>query len=449
MSKKTKWILVVVILIVVILTALWKFGIFGKSETIKVTAETAQRRTITEIVSASGRIYPEVEVKVSPDISGEITELTVVEGDTVKKGQLLARIYADIYDIQRNQAASGVAQSRAQVANSQAGLDALKAQMDQAEKTYRMQQQLFKEKVISQNEFNVAESNYKSAKANYNAAKEGIRGNEANVQSAISSLEKANKDLNRTSVVAPMDGVVSLLNIKKGERVVGSNLMAGTEMLRIADMSSMEIRVDVGENDIPKVKIGDSANIEVDAYGTRKFRGLVTQIASSNTGAASQTALTSGTDVTQYKVYIRLLAESYADLINKGTFPFRPGMTATSDIETNTHNNVLSVPINAVTTREINEEGKKIIKKDNGTTQEEVIKEEDLDVVVFVLGKDNKVKKVKVKTAIQDINYIEITEGLDEGADVVTGPYEVVSKTLSNDMEVKKTDKKDLFTNKN
>jgi HlyD family secretion protein len=440
-----------VILIVVILTALWKFGIFGKSETIKVTAETAQRRTITEIVSASGRIYPEVEVKVSPDISGEITELTVVEGDTVKKGQLLARIYADIYDIQRNQAASGVAQSRAQVANSQAGLDALKAQMDQAEKTYRMQQQLFKEKVISQNEFNVAESNYKSAKANYNAAKEGIRGNEANVQSAISSLEKANKDLNRTSVVAPMDGVVSLLNIKKGERVVGSNLMAGTEMLRIADMSSMEIRVDVGENDIPKVKIGDSANIEVDAYGTRKFRGLVTQIASSNTGAASQTALSSGTDVTQYKVYIRLLVESYADLINKGTFPFRPGMTATADIETNTHNNVLSVPINAVTTREINDgmEKQEIIKKGNEVKQDEVIKEEDLDVIVFVLGKDNKVKKVKVKTAIQDINYIEITEGLDEGADVVTGPYEVVSKTLSNDMEVKKTDKKDLFTNKN
>jgi len=451
MSKKTKWILVVVILILVILTALRKFGIFGKSEIIKVTAETAQRRTITEIVSASGRIYPEVEVKVSPDISGEITELTVVEGDTVKKGQLLARIYADIYDIQRNQAASGVAQSRAQVANSQAGLDALKAQMEQAEKTYRMQQQLFKEKVISQNEFNVAESNYKSAKATYNAAKEGIRGNEANVQSAISSLEKANKDLTRTSVVAPMDGVVSLLNIKKGERVVGSNLMAGTEMLRIADMSSMEIRVDVGENDIPKVKIGDSANIEVDAYGTRKFRGLVTQIASSNTGAASQTALSSGTDVTQYKVYIRLLVESYADLINKSTFPFRPGMTATADIETNTHNNVLSVPINAVTTREINDgmEKQEIIKKGNEVKQDKVIKEEDLDVIVFVLGKDNKVKKVKVKTAIQDINYIEITEGLDEGADVVTGPYEVVSKTLSNDMEVKKTDKKELFTNKN
>lgn len=448
MNKKTIWILVTVILLVGLLTALSKMGVFGKEEAVKVTAESAERRTITETVSASGRIYPEVEVKVSPDISGEITELLVKEGDTVKKGQLLARIYADIYDIQRSQAASGVAQSQAQVANTRESLDALKAQMEQAEKTYRMQQQLFSEKVISQNEFNTAESAYKSAKANYNAALQSIRAGQAGVQSAIASLQRANKDLSRTSVLAPMNGVVSLLNVKKGERVVGSNLMAGTEMLRIADMAKIEIRVDVGENDIPKVKLGDSAFIEVDAYGTRKFKGLVTQIASSNTGAATQSAAAALTDVTQYKVYIRLLPESYADLSKKSGLPFRPGMTATADILTNTRKQVLSVPINAVTTRARDEEAmkeKEMEQKQEDENAEIVVSEEDLDVIVFVLGKDNKAIKKLVKTGIQDLNYIEITEGLDDGTQVISGPYEVVSKKLKDGIEVKKTDKKDLF----
>jgi HlyD family secretion protein len=448
MNKKTKWVLISVILLTTVLAVLSKTGVFGKRDVLKVTAEAAARRTITETVSASGRVYPEVEVKVSPDISGEITFLDVKEGDTVKKGQLLARIYADIYDIQRSQAASGVSQSRAQVANSQAGLDALKAQLEQAEKTYRMQQQLFSEKVISQNEFNTAESAYKSAKANYNAAKESIRAGQAGVQTAIASLQRANKDLSRTAVVAPMNGVVSLLNVKMGERVVGSNLMAGTEMLRIADMSKFEVRVDVGENDIPKVKLGDSALIEVDAYGTRKFRGIVTQIASSNTGAASQSAAAL-TDVTQYKVYIRLIPESYADLSKKGGLPFRPGMTASADIQTGTHANVLSIPINAVTTRPKNEEvakEKKQKSKEEGNEEESALAEEDLDIVVFILGKDNKVKKSIVTTGIQDLNYIEITGGLDENAEVISGPYEVVSKKLEDGKEVKKTDKKDLFT---
>lgn len=448
MNKKTKWILAGVIVLVAALAIMAKTGVFGGKEATKVTAESAARRTITETVSASGRVYPEVEVKVSPDISGEITELMVKEGDTVKKGQLLARIYADIYDIQRSQAASGVAQSRAQVDNSRAGLDALKAQMEQAEKTYRMQQQLFEEKVISQNEFNTAESAYKSAKANYNAALQGIRAGQAGVETAIASLRRADKDLSRTSVLAPMSGVVSLLNVKKGERVVGSNLMAGTEILRIADMSKIEVRVDVGENDIPKVKLGDSASIEVDAYGTRKFKGIVTQIASSNTGASSQTAAAALSDVTQYKVYIRLIPETYSDLTKAGSLPFRPGMTATADIQTRTNKNVLSVPINAVTTRAKNEEelAKKEVKKDNEVnSEEETVSEEDLEVVVFILDKDSKVKKAVVKTGIQDLNYIEITEGLREGTPVVSGPYEVVSKKLKDDMEVLKTDKKDLF----
>ena len=446
MSKKVKLILIGLVVLIAVLGGLKYAGVFGKKEGTKVTAEKVQLRTITEIVNASGKIYPVIEVKVSPDISGEITELTVQEGDSVTKGQIVARIYADIYSIQANQAASGVAQSQAQVANAQAALEAFKAQLDQSEKTYKMQKQLFDEKVISRNEFNLSESNFKSAQANYNAAKQGIKGGQASVQSAQSNLAKANKDLGRTAVLAPMNGVVSLLNVKKGERVVGSNLMSGTEMLRIADMAKIEIRVDVSESDIAKVHLGDSAIVTVDAYSTRKFKGLVTQIASSNNGAATQSALANtSTDVTNYKVYVRLLPESYDDLLAKGSYPFRPGMSASADIQTKTHVNVLSVPINAVTTRDKNDSTAKVAGATKAVTDKATSSEDDLEVVVFIVDKEGTVKKVKVTTAIQDINYIEITEGLKEGDNVISGPYDVVSKLLKEKDKVKVVDKKDLF----
>ena len=446
MSKKVKLILIGLVVLIAVLGGLKYAGVFGKKEGTKVTAEKVQPRTITEIVNASGKIYPVIEVKVSPDISGEITELTVQEGDSVTKGQIVARIYADIYSIQANQAASGVAQSQAQVANAQAALEAFKAQLDQSEKTYKMQKQLFDEKVISRNEFNLSESNFKSAQANYNAAKQGIKGGQASVQSAQSNLAKANKDLGRTAVLAPMNGVVSLLNVKKGERVVGSNLMSGTEMLRIADMAKIEIRVDVSESDIAKVHLGDSAIVTVDAYSTRKFKGLVTQIASSNNGAATQSALANtSTDVTNYKVYVRLLPESYDDLLAKGSYPFRPGMSASADIQTKTHVNVLSVPINAVTTRDKNDSTAKVAGASKAVTDKAASSEDDLEVVVFIVDKEGTVKKVKVATAIQDINYIEITEGLKEGDNVISGPYDVVSKLLKEKDKVKVVDKKDLF----
>lgn len=450
MNKSTKWILISVVLLLVVLIVLSKTGVFGKDEGTKVTAEKVQKRTIIEVVNASGKVYPEIEVKVSPDISGEITELTVLEGDTVKKGQLLARIYADIYSIQRDQAAFGVNQTEAQVANSQASLDALNAQLEQSQRTFDMQKRLFDEKVISRSEFNVAEANLKTAKANYNAAVQGIKGGQASVNTAKANLEKAAKDLGRTTIIAPMDGVVSLLNVKKGEKVAGNSFNVGTEILRIANMDKIEVRVDVGENDIPKVKLGDSAVVEIDAYSDRKFKGVVTQIASSNNGAASQSTLVSSTstDVTQYKVYVRLLPESYSDLLGKGSFPFRPGMSANADIQTRTVVNVLSVPINAVTTRDKNEALKDVTKKDDDNMNTAAPAMDDLDVVVFVLGNDLKVKKVKVKTGIQDINYIELKEGLKEGEEVITGPYDVVSKTLKDGTLVKKVDKKELFEKK-
>ncbi|RYY69704.1 MAG: HlyD family efflux transporter periplasmic adaptor subunit, partial [Chitinophagaceae bacterium] len=389
------------------------------------------------------------------DISGEITELTVAEGDTVKKGQLLARIYADVYNIQKSQAASGVAQSQAQVANSQAALGALKAQQEQAKKTYDMQKKLYDEKVISMSEFNVADANYKAAVANYNAAAQGIRGGQAGVQSAVANLRKANTDLSRTAIVSPMDGVVSLLNVKKGESVAGNSFNVGTEILRIADMDKIEVRVDVGENDIPKVKLGDSALVSIDAYSDRKFKGIVTQIASSNNGASGASALAGATnDVTQYKVYIRILTDSYRDLLGKGNFPFRPGMSANADIQTRRQINVLSVPINAVTTRDKNDStstaatGKKKDDADVKANQESTSDLDDLEVVVFVKDSTDKVNKVKVTTGIQDINYIEILSGLRAGQTVISGPYEAVSKTLKKGTKVKVVDKKDLYTEK-
>ncbi|MEI9933551.1 MAG: efflux RND transporter periplasmic adaptor subunit [Ferruginibacter sp.] len=447
MSKTVKWILWGTIGLVVILIILKVAGVFGKDEGTKVTAENVQRRTITEIVNASGKIYPSVEVKVSSDNSGEVTELDVQEGDTVKKGQILARIYADVYTIQRNQAASGVAQSEAQMANSQAAIDALKAQQDQAQQTFDMQKKLYDEKVISTNEFNVANANLKSAIANYNAGLQSVRSGQAGFENAKENLQKANTDLSRTTITAPMDGVVSLLDVKKGEKVVGNNLMAGTEMLRIADLSKIEVRVDVGESDIPKVHLGDSALIDVDAFTNRKFKGIVTQIASSNNGAATENdQANSSTDVTNYKVYIQLLPESYSDLIGKGPFPFRPGMNASADIQTQTNANVLSVPINAVTTRDKNDSTK--TSAENSDVINSSTSTNDLEVVVFVLNTDNTVKKVNVTTGIQDINYMEITSGLTEGQQIITGPYDVVSKLLKEKDKVKVVDKKDLFEQK-
>lgn len=453
MSKTTKWVLISTGILLVLLLVLSKMGVFGKAEGTKVTSEKVTVRTLIEVVNASGKIYPEVEVKISPDISGEITELTVAEGDTVKKGQLLARIYADVYNIQRNQAASGVAQSQAQVDNSRAALEALKAQMEQAQRTYDMQKKLFDDKVISLSEFNIADANFRTARANYNAAQQGIRGGQASVQSARQNLAKANTDLGRTAIVAPMDGVVSLLNVKKGEKVAGNSFNVGTEMLRIADMAKIEIRVDVGENDIPKVKLGDSALIDIDAYSGRKFKGLVTQIASSNTGASGASSLASSSnDVTQYKVYVRLLPESYTDLLGKGSFPFRPGMSANVDIQTRRQLNVLSVPINAVTTREKGDTlNVKATNKPSDANQASAINSndvDDLDVVVFVKDSANKVSMVKVTTGIQDLNHIEITSGLRKDQEIITGPYDVVSKTLKNGTSVKVVDKKDLFEKK-
>jgi HlyD family secretion protein len=457
MKKRWIWIGVGLLLLIVALLGLKAAGVIGKEESTKVSVEKVVKRSITEVVTASGKVYPEVEVKISPDISGEIVELTVQEGDSVLKGQLLARIYADIYATQRDQAAAGVTQQQAQVQNASASLESFKARLEQTEKQYKRQKQLFEDKVISRLEFEQAESAYLTAKADYNAAQQSIRSGQAGVQSARASLERAQKDLGRTSVLAPMNGVVSLLNVKKGERVVGNSMMAGTEMMRVADMRVIEVRVDVGENDIPKVKFGDTAIVEVDAYSKRKFKGIVTQIASTNRGVGGSTQVSS-TDVTNYEVRIRLDPSSYQDLFDPTrpkSFPFRPGMSASADIQTKTHADVLSVPINAVTTRDKSDTGKvamtekkakKVETPSNSNNSEEAKGAiEDLEEVVFVMQKDGTVKRIKVRTDIQDMSHIEVLSGVKEGDEVVTGPYTVVSKMLREGMKVKVVPKEELF----
>jgi HlyD family secretion protein len=449
-SKLIWWIVGALVLIVILMI------VFGKKEDggLKVTVETTAVRTITETVNASGKIFPEVEVKVSPDISGEVVELNISEGDTVRRGQVLARIYADIYASQRDQASAGVAQMQAQTANARASLNALKANLDQAQNNYDRQKQLLDQRVISRAEFEQSEQAYLSAKANYEAAVQGIRANEASVRSAMASLSRANKDVNRATIIAPMDGVVSLLAVKKGERVVGTAQMAGTEMLRIADLKSIEVQVDVGENDIPKVKFGDTALVEVDAYNNRKFKGTVYKIANPVTSMAS--GASTGNEVTNYKVHIRLIYDSYKDLIGSGKpFPFRPNMNASADIQTRTVGNVIAVPLNAVTTRDKKTDKapdrKKTEKKDVDEEMEtndnpaERATGDETEEVVFVLQADGSVKKRVVTTGVQDLNYIQITTGLKKGEKIVTGPYNVVTKTLKEGTKVKETKKEDLY----
>jgi len=446
MSKKLKWIIGILVILIILLVVLSKAGVLGKDEGTKITAEKAATRNITETVTATGKVFPEVEVKVSPDISGEIVELNVEEGDTVRRGQVLAKIYADIYASQRDEAAAVVAQSQAQVLNSKAQLGALKATLDQTESAYKRQKTLLDQKVISQSEFETAQQAYESAKANYQAAQSGIQANQANVQNAMAGLTRANKDVGRATITAPMDGVISLLSVKKGERVAGNSFNIGTEMMRIADLSSMEVQVDVGENDIPKVKLGDTAVVEVDAFNNRKFKGVVYKIANPEQSLTS-TSNSSSTAVTNYEVHIRLLLSSYQDLIVKGQpFPFRPNMTASADIQTKTHTNVLSVPINAVTTRTMSD----IKKADTSKNEKPIVVagnnggDSDLIEVVFVVQPDGKVKLVPVQTSIQDINNIEVTSGLKADEQVVTGPYDIVSKTMKNGDKVKVVSKDEL-----
>lgn len=405
--------------------------VFGKkgNKGIKVTAEKAELRSIREEVTASGTIYPENEIKISPDVSGEITELLVKEGDTVRKGQVLVRINPDIYQTQLEQARAGLNTSRANAANVQAQLSRTKANVALQKKNFEMQKKLFADKVISQQEYNTAEAQYDMALAELQAAEKQALASLYNTESVEASVQQASKTYMRTTVLAPAGGIITGLVSKKGERVVGTAQMAGTEMMRISDLERMEVRVDVNENDIVRISVGDTAGIEVDAYMGVVFKGVVTQVANS----AKSSGVSLGTDqVSKYEVRILILRSSYEALMaeNGGKMPFRPGMSSTVHIYTKQESNVLAVPVAAITLKE----------KKNSPDEE---KEE----VVFVV-QAGKVKQTAVKTGIQDTKYIRITEGLKPGDMVVSAPYEAISIKLSDGSAVQVVDKDALYERK-
>lgn len=438
MKKKTLWWIVggSIVLLVILIAVAKNSGDDG----IKVTVEKTAKHTITETVSASGKIYPETEVKIAPEVSGEITQLNVEEGDSVRKGDVLVKINPAIYNSMVDQAQASVEQSRASAGNSKEMMAQAESQMDLALATYKRNQKLYQDKVISQLEFEQSEASYKGAKAAYDAAKASLSGGQYGIKGAQANLSQAHENLQKTTIVAPTSGIISLLSVKKGERVVGTAQMAGTEMLTIADMSRIEVRVDVSETDIAKVKIGDTSIIYADAYRNRKFTGVVSKIGvSSSKSATSQS--TSTDQVTNYTVHILVLPTSYADLaaqLPKGKFVFKPGMSASVDIQTNRQYDILSIPVNAVTTRDWPDSVKN--KKNNSGDNN------DIRQVVFVY--DNKTQKVllqDVQTGIQDNLYIQITKGLTEGQQVVTAPYGAIARTLANSTKVTVVAKDKLF----
>lgn len=397
-----------------------------------VTTEKAEDRLIIETVIANGKVQPEVQVKISSDVSGEIIELNVKEGDQVKKGNVLVKINPDLYLSVRDRLAATLNTAKANVANAKARLAQSKAQFINAEAAFNRNKTLHQQGAISQAEFDAAKSQYEVAKAEVEAAEQSVIAAEYNLKSAEASLKEANDNLQRTTITAPVDGTVSMLNVEKGERVVGTTQMAGTEMMRIANLAEMEVKVDVNENDIVRIKLGDTADVEIDAYLGRKFKGVVREIANS----AKVTGL-SAEQVTNFEVKVRILRSSYEDLINKEKphlSPFRPGMTASVEIKTSYVNNALSVPIQAVTTRE---DTSKV--KPGKVSQEELNRENSFECV-FVYQEGKAVMK-KVKTGIQDSKYIQILSGIEAGEEIITGPYTIVSKQLKDADKVEvKTD---------
>jgi HlyD family secretion protein len=434
------------VLLVLVVVAIIKNK--GKDKGEKVSTEKVQKRTIKESVGASGRIFPETEVKISSDVSGEIIELTVEEGDSVVKGQLLCRINPDTYESQVERGNASVNSARSQVSNAKSNIESIRAQKEQtdaqlknAKDILNRNSKLFKDGVISQQELEASqtsvrqlEANLKAAMANIRASEESARGAEFSVKSAQAGLKELQTSLRRTAIYAPVGGIVSKLNAKKGERVVGTIQMTGTEIMRIANMNSMEVQVEVSENDIPRVVIGNEVDIELDAYVDRIFKGTVTKIANSASNlpdASSLGASLSSDKVTNFIVKIRVDPASYADLIAaKKKHPFRPGMTASVDINTSIAENVLCVPIQAVTTRDLEEE------KDKSEDAREKKKDfsKKIKEIVFVCVGDT-VRQTEVKTAIQDNDYIQILSGVTEGDEVVVGPYATVSRKLKSGMK--------------
>jgi HlyD family secretion protein len=420
-------------------------GWIGKSRELEVELTKSKKASITEKVSASGTVQPVVEVKLAPEVSGEIIDLKVQDGDSVKLGDVLVKIRPDVWVSQLERSEASLSQQKANLESSRAALARSEATFTRAEQDYKRQEKLWKEKVISESDWQLAQQNYKVAQNDLKSAQQTLEAAGFIVNSTNASVKESRENVRRTTVYAPMKGIVSKLNVKKGERVVGTAQMAGTEMLRIADLNKMEVRVNVNENDIVRVHLRDSVMIDVDAYSStgKQFKGLVTNIANTAKDKTSADA------ITEFEVRILILRSSYEDLIAKGNkFPFRPGMTASVDIITQRKENVLSVPLAAVTTRS-DDKNKKEEQKNNDDDKREVVDtskpkaEKKVDKVVVFVNDKGVAKMKEVKTGISDYDNIEILSGIAEGEEVVTGPFLVVSKRLKDGEKIKQAKKDD------
>lgn len=441
MGKTTKYILIAAGVIVVLLIVGKVTGVIGKEQKTQVATEKAATRVINETVSASGKIMPHVEVKISPEVSGEVVELPIKEGDVVKKGQLLCRIRPDILQSGYNRAVASLNSQKANVANSSQMQKQAEATYENQAANYKRSKELFDKKVLTASEFDAAKASYESAKAGLEAAKQSVIGARFGMEQSAASVKEASDNLLKTTIYAPVDGVVSKLSIEIGERVLGTAQFAGTEIMTISNLSDMDVNVDVNENDINRISLGDESVIQVDAFSGKKFKGVVTEI-----GSSANVVGTNADQVTNFTVKVRIDPKSYNDILDAkaaNPSPFRPGLTATVDIQTN-NTKALSVPIQAVTTRE-EKKDETMPKKDDDAKVSASSAPAKEYVFVYNAGK---VKQTLVTTGIQDDMYVQIKSGLKEGDEVVSAPYPAISKTLKDGVLVEKVDKAKLFTGK-
>lgn len=445
-QKSNKWLYYAIgslVVIVILLVVGKQAGLIGQPKQTEVELAKAKKTSIIEKVSASGQVQPVVEVKLSPEVSGELIELNVEEGDPVKVGDVLAKVRPDNFISAVEQSRASLNQQKANLASSRASLARAQATFTRAQQDFDRQKKLYDEKVISEADWQLAQQNFAIAENDLKSASESVEAAKFIVKSSEASLSQQQENLRRTTVTAPMTGTVSKLSVEKGETVLGTQQFQGTEMMRIADLNKMEVRVNVNENDIIRVALNDTALIDVDSYShlDKEFKGIVTSIANTANDKASADA------VTEFEVRIQILNTSYADLIKEGSkYPFRPGMTASVEIITDRKQNILTLPLSAVTTRKPgekmgfgnkeNDEEAKPKQSEKPSTEDEEIKE-----VVFV-NEEGKAKMVEVKTGISDYENIEILDGIKEGDEVVSGPFLVISKRLNDGDAIKKKEEK-------
>lgn len=443
-SNKLLFILGGVVIFLILFAIIGKSkGWVGKKKELEVEVGLAEKGTVIEKVSASGSVQPVVEVKLSSEVSGEIIQLAIEEGDSVSKGDFLLKIRPDNFESILERTKANLNQQKANLADAQARLARAEATYKRSKLEFDRQKKLYDEKVISSADYELSDANFKIALQDLESAKQSVEAARFVVASSQASVNEASENLRLTRITAPMNGIVSKLSMELGETVLGTSQMQGTEILRIADLSSMEVRVDVNENDIIRISLGDTAIIDVDSYSymDKKFKGVVTQIANS-----ANTKVTSDA-VTEFEVRIQILNSSYADLTkDKGIkYPFRPGMTASVDIITETKKDILTVPLAAVTTRKLgaSEEGEEGEQPENQNTDakaEETLLNQEIEEVIFKMVEGKAVKTV-VKTGISDFDKIEIVEGLAEGEKVISGPFLAVSKRLKDGDDVKEMEK--------